>query len=190
MDTITKRKALAKERIWKEVGLITQQLVEVTEDLLDYLPLDGTKFCVVCGNDTKFSRRDHLRVVHPEERQNDLELAEQLSCGVLEKERKASVDCPLLVEPVEPGEWKIYEGFVEQLTEMGLPIHKPHTRPSSKELGRQPPSAGCVTPAGQLPCSDQPSTSTAQQEAAIASTNGGTRRRRKSGLHSKIGLLE
>lgn len=35
MSTLTERKALAKERIsaWKEAGLITQQLVEVTEGL-------------------------------------------------------------------------------------------------------------------------------------------------------------
>ncbi|VDP03546.1 unnamed protein product [Heligmosomoides polygyrus] len=189
MSTLTERKALAKERIsaWKEAGLITQQLVEVTEDLLDYLP-ENINFCVFCEKDMKFplALRDHLRAVHPEEfkRRNNLELADR------ERMKNISIDCSLVPKPVSPGEWRIYEAIVWELTAKGVSIHKPHTRPSSKELGRQAPSAGCVTPAGQLPCSDQPSTSSAQQEAAIASTNGGTRRRRKSGRHSKTPPLE
>ncbi|KAK6047144.1 hypothetical protein COOONC_15352 [Cooperia oncophora] len=97
-------------------------------------PEDGVRFCVVCGKHDKFRLDRHLSETHRVPKRSELyEAYQQVGRGIVDRMTKASVDLEKVPSPHQPGEWLIYNAFVQRLRECGIPILNDH-------LVQQPPA--------------------------------------------------
>lgn len=147
---------------WIKDGSIRHGRVDLANKEV-YLPLHpskGYQFCLFCGKHAIFSLRHHLKKHHSDKLHgtDNLKVAEQVSRGIIERMKKASMDFSQIKVPENGREWDTYENIVKQMTAGGIPILMRHDRPRQKEPVEHnanyrpcPHSRGCCSEQGYSP---------------------------------------
>ncbi|KAK6767357.1 hypothetical protein RB195_026561 [Necator americanus] len=118
----------ARERIPELVqsNRIRELCVELTDDVLfPDMRSRGINFCVVCGKHERFRLHQHLTKRHPElaKETDDFKVVEQVSRGITEAMKKASVDVSKVRRPVTASEYEIYKELIDQIRAGGIPVY-------------------------------------------------------------------
>ncbi|KAK6736945.1 hypothetical protein RB195_019565 [Necator americanus] len=106
--------------------------VELTEDV--YYPKpewDSYHYCVMCGAHGRFRLAQHILRKHPDlsHRSDEFKVVEQVSRGITERMKKASIDMHKVLAPATSREYRIYREIFEQLRECGIPVKGSYEEP-------------------------------------------------------------
>ncbi|CAJ0598449.1 unnamed protein product [Cylicocyclus nassatus] len=133
---------LAKKKInqWVEEGRIEPLPVTLTDEiLLPRPPSAGIHYCIICRKHGSFRLGAHIRSKHPEYPidSDDFRVIEQVSRGITENMKRASVDLRLVPAPMNIREYNIMKALIDQLTAGGIPIYGQIHQPSWEAMPYQ-----------------------------------------------------